>query len=785
MVNTTSNASGKQSYPMWEEGVADSLADKLGISYSDAQGIILSNEFYMAQAWAKGMNEEQTADFIDKKSTSMAKGGIVYSNQTDPIKYLNEIEAKPISKLNYFTEQNGIDFYIGTKGNKAIVVAFIDDESKYMIDKEDAREMSITAKSKGIDTIELHTNYGIELNSKTESPKTVGFDKIYKVSSGFAKGGGIRSYEIYHKTLASALEEVEDWAARNGYTFTSEHYFPDVTIGGVKYGETKRFKREVKKDGKNKEGDIAIQVYRMDSGTYELNLYPTFEKGGMMANGGNLRNSNVNVTNEMRGEDSDEYGTFEIYKDGGNIEVSVINSDRQYSEKKYDWILGDKDKDGIANADDIKPLDKKRNDSIDEPTITTGIKSLISLKKSLDSTMYSFIDELKDIAPNKSKIYARTKTPYSVLDKLVKKRLKTITDLIGTTVVTNDKKELDKVKTFVESGKMGKVIELEDMYKNPKGGYRAYHFLIERNGMSLELQLKTKRQKAINELSHEPYKLGKINSQLLLKMTEVANRADEGDKTAIKEYNDFMKQPDIENVFYAEKGGYMAKGGGIDKTLISSIPKRRRADRKYTHFAVGKSDNKILNGWDYSEYDSAELNADKYHYFYYDMNDMDVSKNDYTIKKAQTLIREGINPFDFNNWKNLDFSINKMAQGGGVESENEVLSFFNNIDYSKLPPAFSDYIKKEILTDDDLQYLSPREPIFLEIKSKVEGYSSKPTTQTTTQAPTETGQSEDVKKYMAEIADIQFLIDIETDESQIAIYKQEIEDLQTLIELES
>jgi len=631
MVNTTSNASGKQSYPMWEEGVADSLADKLGISYSDAQGIILSNEFYMAQAWAKGMNEEQTADFIDKKSTSMAKGG-------------------------------------------------------------------------------------------------------------------------------------------------------------------------------------------------------------------SLKNSNVNVTNEMRGEDSDEYGTFEIYKDGGNIEVSVINSNRQYSEKKYDWILGDKDKDGIANADDIKPLDKKINESIDEPTITTGIKSLILLKKSLDSTMYSFIDELKDIAPNKSKIYARTKTPYSVLDKLVKKRLKTITDLIGTTVVTNDKKELDKVKTFVESGKMGKVIELEDMYKNPKGGYRAYHFLIERNGMSLELQLKTKRQKAINELSHEPYKLGKINSQLLLKMTEVANRADEGDKTAIKEYNDFMKQPDIENVFYAEKGGYMAKGGGIDKTLISSIPKRHRADRKYTHFAVGKSDNKILNGWDYSKYDSAELNADKYHYFYYDMNDMDVSKNDYTIKKAQTLIREGINPFDFNNWKNLDFSNDKMAHGGEIEvgdwvaarkgnargqvydidaigiklqdkygnqgntrylksqlkhsskpryedggtmEGNEVLSFFNNIDYSKLPPAFSDYIKKEILTDDDLQYLSPREPIFLEIKSKVEGYSGKPTTQTTTQAPTERGQSEDVKKYMAEIADIQFLIDIETDESQIAIYKQEIEDLQTLIELES
>ena len=259
-------------------------------------------------------------------------------------------------------------------------------------------------------------------------------------------------------------------------------------------------------------------------------------------------------------DDSDDYGTFEIYKNGGSIEVNVVNSDKKYNEKEYDWILGDKDKDGVANADDTKPLDKTKSELIDTPSITTGIKSLISLKKSLDSTMFSFIDDLKNVAPDNSKIYARTKTPYSVLDKLIKKRLSTITDLIGTTIVTSDKKELDSVKKYIDSGKLGKIIELEDMYKNPKGGYRAYHYLIERNGMSIELQLKTKRQKALNELSHEPYKLGKINSALLLKITEIANRADEGDKGAINEYNEFMKTPNIENVFYAEK---MSTGGGV------------------------------------------------------------------------------------------------------------------------------------------------------------------------------------------------------------------------------
>lgn len=411
MANNT-NTTGKQSYASWEEGVADSLSDKLEISYSDAQGIIESNEFYMAQAWAKGMDSKQTADFIDSKS-SMAKGGGVG-------RFFNRAKDTAKSKAKEIKRNIALDV--------------IDDTRKKVATKRD------------VNTLRGASNL---------------------VDNRYAKGGEV--------------------------------------------------------------------------------------------------------------EDSDDYGTFEIYKNGGNIEVKVVNSDKEYNEKEYDWILGDKDKDGVANADDIKPLDKKRNERIDEPTITTGIKSLISLKKSLDSTMYSFIDELKDIAPNKSKIYARTKTPYSVLDKLIKKRLKTITDLIGTTIVTSDKKELDKVKRYVESGKMGKVIELEDMYENPKGGYRAYHFLIERNGMSVELQLKTKRQKAINELSHEPYKLGKINSQLLLKITETANRADEGDKDAIKEYNDFINQPNIEKVFYAERGGYMAKGGGVrsyeiyHKTLASAL----------------------------------------------------------------------------------------------------------------------------------------------------------------------------------------------------------------------
>jgi hypothetical protein len=126
----------------------------------------------------------------DKK---YAKGGgisgTLHSEHKSPLEYLKAMGAKTNSDLNYSTKKSGIDYYVGRKGNKAIVVAFVEDESKYMIDKEDAREMAETANTKGIESVELYTNYGIELHSKNESPKTVGFDKIYKVTSNFAKGG--------------------------------------------------------------------------------------------------------------------------------------------------------------------------------------------------------------------------------------------------------------------------------------------------------------------------------------------------------------------------------------------------------------------------------------------------------------------------------------------------------------------------------------------------------------------------------------------------------------------
>jgi uncharacterized protein (UPF0254 family) len=98
----------------------------------------------------------------------------------------------------------------------------------------------------------------------------------------FANGGKVRGYKIYHDTLSQTLQEAEDFFHNEGYLFTSDNYFPDVTVGGVGYGETARITRPIQLQGKSKGGVANIQIYRMDSGKYELNMYPSYADGGEM-----------------------------------------------------------------------------------------------------------------------------------------------------------------------------------------------------------------------------------------------------------------------------------------------------------------------------------------------------------------------------------------------------------------------------------------------------------------------------------------------------------------------
>lgn len=87
----------------------------------------------------------------------------------------------PNSDLNYCTD-DGVEYFIGYNKNKAAISAIITDESKYLITKDELKEMALSARIKGIDHVTLFTNYGVEIHSTLEKIKDFGVDKLIKTT---------------------------------------------------------------------------------------------------------------------------------------------------------------------------------------------------------------------------------------------------------------------------------------------------------------------------------------------------------------------------------------------------------------------------------------------------------------------------------------------------------------------------------------------------------------------------------------------------------------------------
>jgi ppGpp synthetase/RelA/SpoT-type nucleotidyltranferase len=341
-------------------------------------------------------------------------------------------------------------------------------------------------------------------------------------------------------------------------------------------------------------------------------------------------------------------------------EIHILNEGEIFDKNRYKAIFGDFDKDGIDNLDDPNPTKKGDTTTVEERKLVDGMSKLLTIKNNLDITMHHAVKDLAAVAPKDSKIYARTKTPYSIVQKLIEKRLivpkdlkKGLTDLIGTTIAVDDYADILKMRSLIENGKIYEVYEIEDFYKHPLDGYMAVHYILiykdDKGTFPVELQLKTKRMKAINEISHGAYAAHNLDKSRLLECTSIANRADKGDENAIAQYNDLMKDKDaLKDSFYLNKTKKYKDGGVVNEE-----------------------------------------------------------------------------------WSEIN---NMYNNGGGLESFTTVEEYFKNLPFDKLPKEFSDYVKTEILTDSDLKHLSQNEPIFVQIKDKIDGY-LKPVETTASVAP--------------------------------------------------
>lgn len=72
---------------------------------------------------------------------------------------------------------------------------------------------------------------------------------------------------------------------------------------------------------------------------------------------------------------------------------------------------------------------------------------------------------------------------------------------------------------------------------------------------------------------------------------------------------------------------------------------------QYTHFAVTKDTDEIVNGWDYGDIEPVELRQFKKDYFFDDLTGMEIDPHNIKIVTTKYLQNSGINPFDINSWK--------------------------------------------------------------------------------------------------------------------------------------
>ena len=89
---------------------------------------------------------------------------------------------------------------------------------------------------------------------------------------------------VYFDTLSSALDEIRRKASTIGCTLDEDEVFTQFGTGGVSYGQTKSAvipllkngEPILSKSGKPMNRSLSVQIYRMDSGRYELNVYKTW-----------------------------------------------------------------------------------------------------------------------------------------------------------------------------------------------------------------------------------------------------------------------------------------------------------------------------------------------------------------------------------------------------------------------------------------------------------------------------------------------------------------------------
>jgi len=85
------------------------------------------------------------------------------------------------------------------------------------------------------------------------------------------------NYQLYHPTFISASQAAHDYAEKKGYEINDNEWFSSVSTGKKRgrpaVGKSNSFHVKLNKNGKEQRKQLHFQVYGMESGKYELNMY--------------------------------------------------------------------------------------------------------------------------------------------------------------------------------------------------------------------------------------------------------------------------------------------------------------------------------------------------------------------------------------------------------------------------------------------------------------------------------------------------------------------------------
>ncbi len=234
--------------------------------------------------------------------------------------------------------------------------------------------------------------------------------------------------------------------------------------------------------------------------------------------------------------------------------VSPLNTDLR--EHDYKGLFQDSNENGLPDVDDAFPHVGGTHTRVEETMLSNAVHALLRERRSWEKVRRGVVKQLRGLAPA-AEVQSRAKTPYSTMNKLIKARLydpkKGLTDYIGTKVITPNTKELRKVVAAIRKGALGvkpKASDTKDYIKQPKeDGYRAVHFILpigqgpDGEQLQVEVQVTSRRLVMVQAITHEPYKLDRLNYAGSEKLYALAYKADSGDPEALQQFDWLIRSP--------------------------------------------------------------------------------------------------------------------------------------------------------------------------------------------------------------------------------------------------